>query len=99
MTLQRGNSMSLVQHLRAKHFLILVVISGFVLPILEQAPVLGQDDGFGPPPPPAVVGPKIVIPDPKFHWGKVLQGDKVEHTWIVRNEGSSVLRITQVKPG
>ena len=62
---------------------------------IAQAP----DDGFGPPIPPRINGPKIHIPEPKFHWGKVLQGAKIEHVYRVQNQGSEPLRITNVKPG
>ena len=59
----------------------------------------GQDDGFGPPPPPATTGPRIEIPEPSFDWGKVLHGDVVEHSFRILNTGDEVLRISQVKPG
>ena len=61
--------------------------------------VLAQDDGFGPPIPPRIVGPKIAIEEPNFHWGKVLHGEVVEHVYRVYNQGSATLRISNVKPG
>ena len=67
---------------------------------LLLAPALrAQDEGFGPPPPPVVAGPKLVLPETSFDWGSVLQGEVVEHAFTVRNEGTSLLQITQVQPG
>jgi len=67
-------------------------------PLHTPAPA-AQDDGFGPPPPPATSGPKMVIEHTEFDWGQVLHGEVVEHSYPVRNEGDDVLRITSVKPG
>lgn len=64
-----------------------------------QGGVFPQDDGFGPPIPPRIEGPKIAIEEPNFHWGKVLHGEVVEHVYRVYNQGSSTLRISNVKPG
>lgn len=64
------------------------------------APAAGaQDDGFGPPPPPATSGPKMVLGQTEYDWGSVLHGEVVEHSYPVKNEGDDVLRITSVKPG
>jgi len=66
---------------------------------LHTPVVAKQDDGFGPPPPPATQGPKMVIVQTEFDWGQVLHGEVVEHSYAVRNDGDDVLRITSVKPG
>ena len=68
-------------------------------PLLQPVAASAQDDGFGPPIPPRASGPKIVVDEPKFNWGEVLQGEKVEHVYKVRNTGTAPLRITNVKPG
>lgn len=64
-----------------------------------HTPTPPQDDGFGPPPPPATRGPKMVLVETEHDWGTVLHGEVVEHSYPVRNEGDDVLRITSVKPG
>ncbi len=73
------------------------VLFGGVL--LASVSTIAQDDGFGPPIPPRSNGPKIEIPEPKFNWGEVLQGQKIEHVYKVLNQGTEALRITNVKPG
>ncbi|MEM7260769.1 MAG: DUF1573 domain-containing protein, partial [Planctomycetota bacterium] len=63
--------------------------------------------GYTPPIPPKKEGtakpstgrPAMVLPETEWSWGDVLQGDKVSHTFNVKNTGDEVLRITQVKPG
>jgi hypothetical protein len=44
-------------------------------------------------------GPSLVIAQPTFEAGKVLEGDEVVHTFIVQNKGSEDLVIKNVKPG
>ena len=41
-------------------------------------------------------GPKLAIPEKSFSFGKVVQGTKVEHTFVIRNKGKAPLRIEQV---
>ncbi len=43
--------------------------------------------------------PVMVLPETDWSWDDVMQGDKVSHTFVVKNTGEGVLRITQVKPG
>jgi len=51
---------------------------------------------------PATVGqeaqPKAVFPALEHDFGTVDRGTKVEHTFIVRNEGTAALEILSVKP-
>ena len=51
---------------------------------------------------PVVVGqegqPKLVFPATEHDFGTVERGDKLEHTFIVRHEGSIPLEIVSVKP-
>ncbi len=44
-------------------------------------------------------GPKIVIPQPTFEAGKVVEGDQITHTFIIKNKGDKDLVIKSVKPG
>ena len=77
-------------------------ILGVLLTIAAGLPLSAfqlSDDDLGPPPPPAEGGPRISFDQLTHDWGTVLQGAKVEHTYRFSNTGSSVLRITNVKPG
>ncbi len=40
--------------------------------------------------------PQLSIPEKSFSFGKVVQGTKVEHTFVIRNEGKDLLRIEKV---
>ncbi len=42
--------------------------------------------------------PKIVIEAPSYEFGEVWAGAKIEHEWVVRNEGTTILKIDGVKP-
>lgn len=41
---------------------------------------------------------KITFDNPKHEFGEIWAGDKIEHTFEVRNTGKSVLKISSVKP-
>ena len=43
--------------------------------------------------------PKAVYPATEHDFGNVERGDTLEHTFIVRNEGTAPLEIVNVKPG
>lgn len=77
----------------------LALCLGLLLPLAIPASASAQDDGFGPPAPPATRGAKITLIDSDFDWGEVIQGEVIEHTYRFRNDGDAPLRITQVKPG
>lgn len=59
----------------------------------------GQDDGFGPPGLPELLGPRIRIERPDHDWGQIIQGTIYTHTFKVFNDGDKILRIMKVKPG
>lgn len=40
-----------------------------------------------------------MIPEPVFDFGEILEGGEVLHEFLVKNSGSEVLRIDQVRPG
>ncbi len=42
--------------------------------------------------------PKISVDLTTVQFGDVWAGDKVEHSWVVRNEGTEILKIITVKP-
>ncbi len=44
-------------------------------------------------------GPKAVINEPEFNFKEVKQGETVEHTFKVQNQGDMPLRILNVRPG
>ena len=42
-------------------------------------------------------GPKITFEEKEFNFGKIKQGDKVEHTFKFKNEGDAPLIINNAK--
>ena len=44
-------------------------------------------------------GPRLVVKEKSFDAGEINEGQNLEHEFIVSNEGDSVLKIEQVKPG
>ena len=68
-----------------------------------QDPGTPITDDLGPPPPPAKAqytgDPAISFESMDHDWVTVLQGTAIEHTYKFRNTGTSILRITNVKPG
>ncbi|MEW6185361.1 MAG: hypothetical protein AB1585_06440 [Thermodesulfobacteriota bacterium] len=46
-----------------------------------------------------VSGPSIQIPMADFHFGEVKEGTLMSHDFPVKNTGSAILEILQVRPG
>lgn len=46
-----------------------------------------------------IAGPKLVLKEKVFDFGNVIQGEIIEHAFIVANEGDKALEITRVNPG
>jgi hypothetical protein len=44
-------------------------------------------------------GPKIVVKEPVFDFKEIKEGDVVQHTFKVLNEGDQILEIKSVRPG
>jgi len=44
-------------------------------------------------------GPKIVVKEPVFDFKEIKEGDVVQHTFKVLNEGDQILEIKDVRPG
>ena len=44
-------------------------------------------------------GPRILIEETVHDFGEVYEGTTVDHGFIVKNTGSAVLNISQVRPG
>ena len=42
--------------------------------------------------------PRVLIEAPVFEAGKVARGDEIKHTFVVKNQGSAVLKIEEVSP-
>ncbi len=42
-------------------------------------------------------GPSIQFPEPSYDFGTISQGDKVSHTFIVRNAGNEPLKLIKAK--
>ena len=55
------------------------------------------DVGYGPPPVPTREAPAIEIDNADHDWGRLMQGEKHRHAFIVTNSGTSDLRINNVK--
>ncbi len=43
-------------------------------------------------------GPRIYVAEPKFEFGKVTAGQRVEHVFEIRNVGDEPLEIRKVEP-
>lgn len=41
-------------------------------------------------------GPKIVAPEPKYDFGNIIEGQRVSHEFVVKNEGDEVLEIRKI---
>jgi hypothetical protein len=65
------------------------------LPVRAQgpAPVPGPSNETTPP----AQGPSIFFPEPEWDFGKIKEGEKAEHVYIVENRGSDILVINNVK--
>lgn len=48
---------------------------------------------------PAVPAPKAVFPEKNFEFPSVLEGAEVQHSFVVQNSGSEILKILGVKTG
>lgn len=67
-------------------------------PVVPTTPPVAGDPN-APAPAPAEAGtPKIVIDEPDYKFGELWSGKPVDHTYIVKNTGDGVLKITAVKP-
>lgn len=44
-------------------------------------------------------GPKMVLKEQAFDFGKVRQGEVIKHAFTVLNKGDQPLKIIRVKPG
>ncbi len=44
-------------------------------------------------------GPKMVLKEREFDCGEVKEGEVIEHTFSVLNQGDEPLKIVRVKPG
>ena len=44
-------------------------------------------------------GPKMVLKEQEFDFNEVNEGDIIEHTFQVFNQGDQTLKIIRVKPG
>jgi hypothetical protein len=43
-------------------------------------------------------GPRIFLPEQLFDFGRVTQGSVPEHVFVIRNSGTELLQIRQVRP-
>ena len=48
-------------------------------------------------PAPAGSAPKLVVPEPEYDFGKMDNSEMVEHGFLIRNEGGSLLKIESVR--
>ena len=46
-----------------------------------------------------VLGPKMVLKEREFDFGEVKEGEVIEHSFSVFNQGDAPLEIVRVKPG
>jgi hypothetical protein len=45
------------------------------------------------------VGPTLSVSAPRHDFGRVVQGDQLQHSFVVQNTGSEALRIEKIEPG
>ncbi|MBW1894692.1 MAG: hypothetical protein JRI91_13490 [Deltaproteobacteria bacterium] len=43
--------------------------------------------------------PKIHVPEPKYEFKTVVEGQNIIHGFVIQNKGSAILDILKVKPG
>lgn len=46
----------------------------------------------------AAAAPKVVVDEPVHDFGVVLEGQVIEHSFVIKNSGDTVLNITHVIP-
>ncbi len=47
----------------------------------------------------AQAAPRIVAPEPTYHFSPVVDGTTVEHDFVIENRGEAPLKISKVKTG
>ncbi len=47
----------------------------------------------------AQAAPRIVAPEPTYHFSPVVDGTTVEHDFVIENKGDAPLKISKVKTG
>ena len=70
-----------------KHVLKAIILSSLVFICAYSAPA--QE----------VLGPKMVLKEREFDCGEVKEGEVIEYTFSVLNQGDETLEIIRVKPG
>ncbi len=83
-----------------KSFQVSAAISTLLVSALAGTLAVQAQQAPGVTPPTTTGGgtPKIEIAEPKHDFGKIWVGDKLEHTFSIRNAGDGELRILAVKP-
>ncbi|MCJ7593930.1 MAG: DUF1573 domain-containing protein [Desulfobacterales bacterium] len=69
-------------------FLIGCMVLGLAISSFWARPAAGQP----------LQGPRLVIEETVYDFGKVLEGQVIEHTFKILNKGNAVLHIQKVKP-
>ena len=77
---------------------------GHLVALLSFAAILGAQEPAPPPLPtpdpaatPATGTPRLVVEENQHNYGRVIQGELVEHVFIVRNDGDGPLLIKNVQ--
>lgn len=74
--------------MRQHRFLSLLVLTTAVA--LASGPSLGQETDAS--------GPAAIFPEFTHDFGEVVKGDKLTHSFVVKNEGDELLVIESVQP-
>jgi len=61
-----------------------------IIGLLAAGAVLAQE--------PAAPQPKIVVPELMHDFGNMPRGDKLQHDFVLRNEGAAPLEVREVRP-
>jgi hypothetical protein len=84
---------------RAFVWILAIVTVTLTGPLLSVAGTAGTESAAAQQPPSASAAPAMVIDQTTFDFGTAEEGTVVTHAFKVKNTGTAVLTINQVRPG
>jgi hypothetical protein len=85
-------------HFKRKWYLFFILFIFLVLPCAAFCDQESQSDQSNQDNSPATF-PLIHIPEPKYEFQSVVEGQSVVHDFVIQNTGTKTLDITKVRPG